>query len=87
MKFDQPSTALGKPANLTITAVRKPGFTEEIALTATGLPANVAPALKNIPANMTESKGRAERGRQRAGGNISYRGEWKSEASEYRVLG
>ena len=33
VKFDQPSTALGKPANLTITAVRKPGFTEEIALT------------------------------------------------------
>ncbi len=57
VKFDQPSTALGKPASLTITAVRKPGFTEEIALTTTGLPANVAPALKNIPANMTEIKG------------------------------
>jgi hypothetical protein len=57
VKFDQPSTALGKPASLTITAVRKPGFTEEIALTATGLPANVAPALKNIPANLTEIKG------------------------------
>ncbi len=57
IKFDQPSNVLGKAANLTITAVRKPGFTEEIALTATGLPANVTPALKNIPANMTEIKG------------------------------
>jgi hypothetical protein len=57
VKFDQPSTALGKAASLTITAVRKPGFTAEIALTAAGLPANVAPALKNIPANMTEIKG------------------------------
>ena len=39
-----------------VTAVRAPGFTEEIALTATGLPPNVAPALKNIPANMNEVK-------------------------------
>ncbi len=56
VKFDDPSAALGKPANVTITAVRSPGFTEEIALTATGLPPNVAPALKNIPANMNEVK-------------------------------
>ncbi len=55
-KFDDASTALGKPANLMVTAVRAPGFTEEIALTATGLPPNVAPALKNIPANMNEVK-------------------------------
>ncbi len=56
VKFDEASTALGKPANLTVTAARAPGFTEEIALTATGLPPNVAPALKNIPANMNEVK-------------------------------
>ena len=56
VKFDEPSTALGKPANVTVTAVRAPGFTAEIALTAAGLPANVAPALKNIPANMNEVK-------------------------------
>ncbi len=55
-KFDDASTALGKPAHLTVTAVRAPGFTEEIALTATGLPPNVAPAFKNIPANMNEVK-------------------------------
>ena len=33
-----------------------PGFTAEIAVAATGLPPNVAPALKNIPANMNEVK-------------------------------
>ena len=56
VKFDEPSTGLGKAANVTVTAVRDPGFTEEIALTAAGLPPNVAPALKNIPANMNEVK-------------------------------
>ncbi|HVS40489.1 MAG TPA: PPC domain-containing protein [Gemmataceae bacterium] len=56
VKFDEPSTPLGKPANLTVTAVRQPGFTEEIALSATGLPPNVAPALKNIAANVNEVK-------------------------------
>ena len=56
VKFDEASTALGKPANVTVTTARAPGFTEEIALTAAGLPPNVAPALKNIPANMNEVK-------------------------------
>ena len=56
VKFDEASTALGKPANVTITAIRAAGFTEEIVLSVTGLPANVAPALKNIPAAMTEVK-------------------------------
>jgi hypothetical protein len=56
VKFDEANTGLGKMANLTVTAVRAPGFTEEIALTAAGLPPNVAPVLKNIPANMNEVK-------------------------------
>lgn len=56
VKFDQPAAAPGKPAILTITATRQPGFTGEIALTATGLPPNVAPALKNITANTNEVK-------------------------------
>ena len=55
-KFDQPSTTPGKPANLTITVVRAPGFAAEIAVTAAGLPPNVAAVLKNIPANMNEVK-------------------------------
>ena len=56
VQFDEPSTALGKPANLTITADRAAGFTAEIALTVTGLPPNVAPILKNIPVNRNEVK-------------------------------
>ena len=48
-KFDEASTALGKSAYLTVTAVRAPGFTEEIALTMTGLPPNVTPAPTENP--------------------------------------
>jgi hypothetical protein len=55
-KFDEPNATPGKPANVTVTATRAAGFTAEIALTATGLPANVTPMLKNIPANMNEVK-------------------------------
>jgi hypothetical protein len=56
VKFDQPSTAPGAPAAITVTATRAAGFTGEIAITAVGMPPNVAPALKNIPANMNEVK-------------------------------
>src|SRR5262249_6900172 len=46
----------GKPAMLTITATRAPGFTEEIAITAAGLPPTVTAALKNIPKGQNEVK-------------------------------
>jgi hypothetical protein len=55
-KFDEETAATGKPAPLTVTVTRDEGFTAEIALTAAGLPPNVAPALKPIPANMNEVK-------------------------------
>ena len=55
-KFDEASALPGKPTTVTVTATRAAGFTAEIALTATGLPANVTPMLKNIPANMNEVK-------------------------------
>ena len=55
-KFDEANATPGKPANVTVTATRTAGFTAEIALTATGLPANVTPMLKNIPGNMYEVK-------------------------------
>jgi hypothetical protein len=55
-KFDAPEYLRGGPANVTITATRDPGFDEEIALNATGLPANVAPALKPIPKGQNEVK-------------------------------
>jgi hypothetical protein len=56
VKFDQPATPPGKPAAITVTATRVAGFTGEIALTAVGMPPNVAPALKNIAANQNEVK-------------------------------
>ena len=55
-KFDSPATAPGRPATLTVTAIRTAGFTGEIALTAAGLPANTTAALKNIPAKANEVK-------------------------------
>jgi len=55
-KFDQPELLRGSPASVTITATRSAGFTEEIALSANGVPANVAPALKNIPKDQNEVK-------------------------------
>jgi hypothetical protein len=56
VKFDEESTMPGKPAGVTVTATRDAGFTGEIALSVTGLPPNVTPMLKNIPANMNEVK-------------------------------
>jgi hypothetical protein len=56
VKVEAFSTAPGKPAPLTVMATRAPGFTGAIALTATGLPPNVAAALKPIPANKDEVK-------------------------------
>jgi hypothetical protein len=55
-KFDSPSATPGKTATLTVTATRVPGFTEEVALTVAGLPANVTAAMKNIPAKQNEVK-------------------------------
>jgi hypothetical protein len=55
-KFDATEYLRGGPANVTITATRDPGFTEEVSLSATGLPANVTPALKSIPKGQNEVK-------------------------------
>jgi hypothetical protein len=55
-KFDAENTQVGKPATLTVTAVRAPGFTGEIVLAVNGVPANVAPALMNIPGDKSEAK-------------------------------
>jgi hypothetical protein len=55
-KLDQAEGIRGSPVPLTVTATRVPGFGEEIVLSAVGLPANVAPALKNIPKGENETK-------------------------------
>ena len=85
-KFDQPSTMVGKPASLTVTVVRAPGFTAEIDLTATGLPPNVAPALKKIPANMNEVKVAAERRRQGPDRRVCRRRHRQGQIPEQRFL-
>lgn len=55
-KFDAGEALRGLAAPVTITATRAAGFVDEIALTPLGLPANVAPALKNIPKGQNEVK-------------------------------
>jgi hypothetical protein len=87
VKFDEASTALGKPANVTVTAVRLPGFTEEIAVTAAGLPPNVAPALKNIPANMNEVKVQLNVAANAAPGTypITFTGKAKHDNKDFTV--
>jgi hypothetical protein len=55
-KFDAPEYLRGGPATVTVTASRDPDFAEEITLTATGQPANVTPALKNIAKGQNEVK-------------------------------
>jgi hypothetical protein len=54
--FDAAEHLRGGPAAVTITATRDAGFAEEIALTATGQPANVTPALKNFAKGQNEVK-------------------------------
>jgi hypothetical protein len=46
--------ARGSPVPVTISAVRAAGFVEEIALTATGLPPNVATSVNSIPKGQNE---------------------------------
>jgi hypothetical protein len=56
VKLDTPSTMVGKPAALIVTATRTPGFTGEIALTLAPVPPNVTPKLKNIDMNASEAR-------------------------------
>jgi hypothetical protein len=48
-RVGHPEASRGSSVPLSVTAIRAPGFTEEIALSAVGLPADVTAALKNIP--------------------------------------
>jgi hypothetical protein len=55
-KLDAASYQPGKPATLTVTATRAPGFTAEIALSVGGLPPGVMAMAKNVPAHQNELK-------------------------------
>lgn len=56
-RVDQPEASRGSSVPLTIAVNRAAGFTDEIALSAVNLPANVTATLKNIPKGANEIKG------------------------------
>jgi hypothetical protein len=86
--FAAPEQIRGGPAALTVTATRAAGFTEEIALTLLGLPANVAPALKNIPKEQNEVKAQVTPAANAALGQftVSVSGRAKFQNKDYVVL-
>jgi hypothetical protein len=49
-RLDREATCPGSPMNITLSAKRMPGFSGEIVVTPVNWPANVTPALANIPA-------------------------------------
>jgi hypothetical protein len=77
----------GKPLPVTVTATRSAGFTAEIALTASGLPANVTAALKNVPAGQNESKGQLNLAGNAAAGSstVTISGKAKHNNREFTV--
>ncbi len=87
VKFDQPESLRGGTVGLTVTATRVAGFTEEIALSAAGLPANVTAALKNIPASQTEAKGELKPAANAAVGSfpITVSGKAKFNGKDFTV--
>lgn len=86
-KLDHTPTYPGEPVGLTVTAMRDPAFTAEIALSAVGLPPNVAAALKNIPANMNEAKGQINPAAAAVAGQsaITIVGKAKHKDTEFEV--
>jgi hypothetical protein len=86
-KFDLPESLRGGPAAVTITATRAPGFDEEIAVTAAGLPANVAPALKNVPKGQSEVKAQLNVAANAAVGSfpITFTGKAKFQNKDFTV--
>jgi hypothetical protein len=87
-RFDQPEALRGTAANLTITATRAPGFDDEIVLTPLGLPANVAPVLKNIPKGMNEVKAQLTPAATVPFGShsLSFNGKAKFQNKEFNVV-
>jgi hypothetical protein len=85
--FDLAEALRGTAASVTITATRQPGFTEEIAITTSPLPANVAAALKNIAKGQNEVKVTLTPAAAAAMGQfpITFTGKAKVQAKEFTV--
>jgi hypothetical protein len=87
-KFDDAEHLRGKPVGLTVTAARAPGFTDEIALTATALPRGVSADLPRIPKDQTETKLELKTDPSSALGKflVSITGKARHENRNYTVL-
>jgi hypothetical protein len=87
-KFDAAEYLRGKPAGVTVTAARAPGFTEEIALAGVALPANVEAELKAIPKDQNEVKTELKPETKAPVGQfrISFTGKAKHQEKEYTVM-
>src|SRR5262249_33996565 len=88
LKLDAVERLRGSPAEIIVTATRSPGCTEEIALTAVGLPANVASTLKTIPKDQSEVKAQLTPAANAALGKflVSVTGKTKHQNNDYTVL-
>jgi hypothetical protein len=86
-KFDQPNATPGKPVTLTVTATRSPGFSAEVALALVGLPPNVAPVIKPIPANqnMVQVQLNLAANAPRGTFNVTVNGKAKHQMQDYSV--
>jgi hypothetical protein len=87
-KFEHPQAIRGGSSVVTITATRADGFDAEIALTAVGLPPNVAPALKNIPKGANDVKSELKPAANAPLGEfpISFQGKAKHQNKDFNVV-
>jgi hypothetical protein len=69
-KLEMPTATPGKPATLTVTATRIPGFIEELAVSVTDLPAHVTATSLTIPAGQNQGQIKLMVGDKAAVGNI-----------------
>ena len=86
-KFDPPEVLRGGTVAVTVTAVRDAGFIEDIVLAPVGMPANVAPVLKNIAKNTNEIKVELKPAANAALGSfpITFTGKGKFQNRDYVV--
>jgi hypothetical protein len=86
-RADRLEASPGSPVSVTINATRSADFTDEIALSAINLPANVTAALKSIPKGENEVRGDLTPAANAPQGQfaISVTGKAKSRNKEYAV--